>query len=89
MRGLMVYMKSDVGAPWSDKVWAYDACPSGHASVSWNGRPSLVRATGRWQERWRYKDDDLSRNARDRALGDSSVAQLDRKKELKYSQNVS
>ena len=95
MRGLLVFMFADLSLPWCSRVYAYDACGSGHASVSWEPRPGLIQACGAWQERWRYKEDRLVSSARAKALpldcvaGVRSPAELEKQlssSRIRYSQ---
>ena len=68
VRGLLVYARAELWLPWSRRFFAFDVCPSGHASGSWNVERQSVRDVAAWSERWKYKEDLEGGSARERAL---------------------
>ena len=61
MRGLLVFTRRDLSGVVSTKAWAFDACESGHASVTAQLGKEQVQSMVEWHERWRYKEvDDLT-----------------------------
>ena len=66
--GLLIYAHMDLAAPWYSNISAFDAAPSGHASVFWPGHLNANRPAGRWQDKMRLKEDLGGHTSRSRAL---------------------
>ncbi|OLQ05790.1 hypothetical protein AK812_SmicGene10971 [Symbiodinium microadriaticum] len=66
-------IRVDLQAQWSSDVTAVDASFFGFGAVTSKMPLDLVRSLGRWNERWRFADED-ARKARDLAKGSSHTS---------------